>query len=263
MSTALRLEKNIRFRTWNLLLDDQAQYSQGSNFGAAGMEGMGATNTQANLPNLQSTSTSLQPDLLPNQSILTGRISRITNTALIELDAHLGAHDTATLEASYGLLHFNSSLLTDTNQLSVVGGYNRKMTARDSIAIESAFTRFQLFRSRCYHLHGICFCTLCQAYLWAQQPGTRWRAADHAIGCLRVEPAISRLAGTRHPAISDAPRQFECARDAHGYSRIRRAEWSSHYHWPGNGRFHPITILVSIVALRCLPQSATELRPGL
>ena len=139
---SVALEKNIRLRTWNLLLDDQAQYSQGSNFGAAGMEGMGATNTLANLPSLQSTSTSLQSGILPDQSILTGRISRITNTALVELDARLGTHDTATLELSYGLLHFNSSLLTDTNQFAVVGGYNRKMTARDSIAIESAFTRF-------------------------------------------------------------------------------------------------------------------------
>jgi hypothetical protein len=44
--------------------------------------------------------------------------------------------------ASYGLLHFNSSLFGNTNQVSVVGGFNRRMTARDSIGIESSFTRF-------------------------------------------------------------------------------------------------------------------------
>ena len=98
--------------------------------------------TLANLPNVQSISTSLQPGLLPSQSILTGRIPRITNTALVEMDAHLDARNSATLEASYGLLHFYSNLLTDTQQLSVIGGYNRKMTARDSIALDSAFTRF-------------------------------------------------------------------------------------------------------------------------
>ncbi len=38
---AVAIEKNLRFRNWNLLIDDQAQYSQGSDFGAAGMEGMG------------------------------------------------------------------------------------------------------------------------------------------------------------------------------------------------------------------------------
>jgi hypothetical protein len=139
---SLAVAKTIRFRNWSLLLDDQAQYSQGSDFGAAGMEGMGLISPLANLPNLQSTSVSLRPDLQPNQSIVTGRISRLTNTALIELDAHLDAHDTATLEASYGLLHFNSSLLANTSQTSVVGGFNRKLTARDSIGLESAFTRF-------------------------------------------------------------------------------------------------------------------------
>jgi hypothetical protein len=139
---SVAIEKVLRTRNWNLLLDDQAQYSQGSDFGAAGMEGMGLMTTQAGLSNLQATSIYLRPDLLPSQSILTGRISRITNTALIELDAHLDAHDTATLEASYGLLHFTSNLLANTNQASVVGGFNRKMTARDSIALESVFTRF-------------------------------------------------------------------------------------------------------------------------
>ena len=37
------IEKNIRSKTWNLLLDDQVQYSQGSSFGQSGMEGMGLT----------------------------------------------------------------------------------------------------------------------------------------------------------------------------------------------------------------------------
>ncbi len=61
---------------------------------------------------------------------------------MIEADVHLDANNTATLEASYGLLHFNSNLLTDTQQLSVVGGYDRKMSARDSIGLDGAFTRF-------------------------------------------------------------------------------------------------------------------------
>lgn len=135
-------EKSIRFRNWNLLFEDQAQYSQGSDFGAAGMEGMGLMTDQIGLSNLQSTSISIRPDLLPNQSILTGRIARITNTVLAELDAHLDARDTATLAASYGLLHFNSSLLGNTDQVSAIGGFNRKMTARDSIALEAAYTRF-------------------------------------------------------------------------------------------------------------------------
>ncbi len=133
----LTIEKNIRSKTWNLLLDDQVQYSQGSSFGESGMEGTGLTSNP-----LQSTSSTLQQTLLPNQSILIGRTSSIANTALIEVDKHLGARDTATLAASYGLLKFDSSLLADTNQVSVVGGYDRRVSARNSIALGSTFTHF-------------------------------------------------------------------------------------------------------------------------
>ena len=137
------ISKVIPFRTWNLLIDDEAQYSDGSNFGAAGLEGMDLLVIQnTSLPNLQLTSSSLQPNLTPNQSILTARVGRVANTTLIEADAHIDARDTATLAASYGLLHFNSSLLADTGQTSFVAGYNRTMSVRNSIALEGAFTRF-------------------------------------------------------------------------------------------------------------------------
>jgi hypothetical protein len=110
------------------------------------MEGMGGMVTQTaqwgGLSNLLLSSNSLRPDLLPAQSILTGQVGRITNSALIELDAHLDGRDTATFAASYGLLHFDSSLLTDTYQALGIAGYNRKVTPRDSIAVEGAFARF-------------------------------------------------------------------------------------------------------------------------
>ena len=161
---------------------------------------------QANLPNLQSMATSLQPDLLPNQSILTGRVGRVTNTSMVEADAHFDANNTATLEASYGLLHFDSNLLTDTQQFSVVGGYDRKMTARDSIGLDGAFTRFGFSGDWCYRLRGIRFGSLRKAHIRAEQPGTWGRAADRAIEYLRAEPAVCRMAGARHGELSNAPR---------------------------------------------------------
>lgn len=132
------ISKKIRFGRWDMLIDDEALYSQNSTFGTAGMAGTGSMVTQpVDLP-----STSLQPNLLPNQSILTGQVGRITNTALIELDANLDPRDVVTLAASYGLLHFNSNLLTNIDQTSVIAGYNRAMTARDSFAVQGAFTQF-------------------------------------------------------------------------------------------------------------------------
>jgi hypothetical protein len=131
------IKRIIRFRTWNLLIADQANYSQSSDFGAAGMEGLGLAGT----PGLQSSLTSLQPGLTPNQSILTGQVGTVANTSLIELDKHFDPRDTGTLAASYGLLHYNSSLYTDSGEASFSAGFNRAITMRDSIAFQGAFSR--------------------------------------------------------------------------------------------------------------------------
>ena len=140
------LAKSVRHKSLKFLLDDEFQYSQNSSLGAAGMEGLGAMVTQASqwngLSNLQLGSISLRPDILPDQSILTERAGRVANTALIELDANLHRRDTLTLAASYGLLHFFSSELTDSQQAQVIGGYNRLLTSRDSVALEGAFARY-------------------------------------------------------------------------------------------------------------------------
>jgi len=145
-SHGVALSKIARIRNWTLLIDDEAAYSQGSDFGNVGMEGMGTIATLSgdlgNLSNAQLPLNSVRPDLLPDQSILTGRVGRISNIVLAEIDNHLSARDTVTLAASYGLLHFNSSLLTNLNQVSAVTGFNHKMSLRDTIAIEGAFTRF-------------------------------------------------------------------------------------------------------------------------
>jgi hypothetical protein len=140
------VSKIIRFRNSSLLIDDEASYSRGAAFGNVGLEGLGTIGTlSAQLGNMSASelpSNSLRPDLLPNQSILSGQVGRISNTSLVELDTNFNARDTATLAASYGLLRFNSSLLNNTNQASAVAGYNHRMTARDSVAVEGAFTRF-------------------------------------------------------------------------------------------------------------------------
>lgn len=131
------IKRTIRFRTWKLLLTDQASYSSSSNFGAAGIEGLGLAGTSG----LQSSPISLQPGLTPNQSIFIGQVGVISNTSLIELDKQFNPRDAGTLTASYGLLHYDSSLYTDSGQISVVAGFNRMLTIRDSIALQGAYSR--------------------------------------------------------------------------------------------------------------------------
>jgi hypothetical protein len=135
------IDRIIRFNSWNLLVVDAVQYSQGSSFGASGMEGMGLVSVPTNLSGMQWSPTTLRSDLTPSQSILIGRVGTVANTALLELDVRLNARDSISLETSYGLLHFNSSLFTDTYKLSAIGGYNRRLTSRDSIALEGAYSR--------------------------------------------------------------------------------------------------------------------------
>jgi hypothetical protein len=143
--------KRIPFRTCSFLIHDEAQYSKGSSFGASGMEGMGPLFTQSSqvgsLSNSQSASNSLRQDVSLDQSILTGQVGRVQNTALIEIDAHLDARDTATLSATYGFLHFNSDLLTDIAQEALIAGFNRTLTPRDSIALEGAYSHFHYQQS--------------------------------------------------------------------------------------------------------------------
>jgi hypothetical protein len=129
-----------------LRLADQVQYSQGSGFGLAGMEGMGLTGQQNSLLGLQSMPTPLRSDLAPNQSVLIGRVGVVDNATLAELDARLSDRDTVTVEGSYGILHFDSSQFASAEQSAAVGGYNRKLTDHDSIALEAAVARIQYQR---------------------------------------------------------------------------------------------------------------------
>jgi hypothetical protein len=134
---------DLRMGKLTMRLADQVQYSQGSGFGLAGMEGMGLTGQQNSLLGLQSMPTPLRSDLSPNQNVLIGRVGVVDNAALAELDARLSDRDSVTVEGSYGILHFDSSQFASAEQSAAVGGYNRKLTDHDSIALEAAVARIQ------------------------------------------------------------------------------------------------------------------------
>jgi hypothetical protein len=129
-----------------LLFDNETQYSQGSNFGATGMEGLGSvittTSQWGGIGNIQLESTALQPDLVPNQSILTLRSGRLSNTILGEADYRPDELYTFTVTGFYGLLHFTEGGLIDTSQEGIIFGANRALSPTDSIAFEYGFSNF-------------------------------------------------------------------------------------------------------------------------
>jgi hypothetical protein len=143
----LSLVKQFQGRRSTVVLSDQLYYSLYSNFAGAGMEGLGDLETpldqMTGLGTMQLSSTSLQQQYLPSQTVLTERTSRISNAAVGELDYRLTGRGTATVTASYGLLQFPSAALIDSNQSLISAGYNYKRSALDTFALEYDFGYFR------------------------------------------------------------------------------------------------------------------------
>jgi hypothetical protein len=140
------ISKRIVFRNWQLQFANETQYSQGSNFGFVGMEGLGGVVGQLwqwqGLSSVQLASATLRPDLLPNQSIYTGQTGRVANASLGEADFRLNSRDMLTFAGTYSLLHFTSDAYLDTRQASGIAGFNHNISPRDSVAIEAMYTHF-------------------------------------------------------------------------------------------------------------------------
>ncbi len=124
-------------RRWKFLLSDELTYSpespvSGPAYGAAG------TDPASLLASLAA----LQPGLLPNQSILTGRTSRLSNTAAAQAQYNFSRYSSWTATGSYGILHFPDAKLLDGNQLTVQTGYNHALGPRTTFSFEYTHQRF-------------------------------------------------------------------------------------------------------------------------
>lgn len=141
----LQFIKDFDFGRTKVHLNDEAQYSEGS-FGVVGMEGLGAMSTRLDqwggFSSVQLPSTALVGGLTPDQSILTWRSSRLSNTVVGEVDRQLGARNFVTLAGDYGLLHFYSTPMVNSAQAGGFGGYGRLLSERDSVGLVYGFSRF-------------------------------------------------------------------------------------------------------------------------
>ena len=123
----------IAGRRWSLQLSDHFSYLPESSSATAGFgtpsslfPGLGAR-LDLSLPNLN-------PTLTPNQSILTGRAARISNAFVGELLYRSNSRSSYTLTGSYGILHYLDSGFINSSNAIVQVGYNRALTAQDTIA---------------------------------------------------------------------------------------------------------------------------------
>lgn len=127
----------FNLRRWRVLLSDQVAYSPESAFGY-GLGGFGGFGLPGG---------GLNANYIPNQSILTGFSTRIDNVVVGQLSYRAGLHSTITASASYGLLHFLEGGRLDSNQITTTAGYDRSLTARDTIGISYSHNFFQYAES--------------------------------------------------------------------------------------------------------------------
>ena len=132
---------SLQGRRWGLVLDDRAAYLPETPFGYGGFGwggslGLGLGGAYgSNLSNLN-------PVFNPSQSLITGRGARIMNTATAEVSYSSSPRSTFTFSGSYGLLHFRTPGSIDSRNAVFVVGYDRKLTARDTIGISYGYNRF-------------------------------------------------------------------------------------------------------------------------
>jgi hypothetical protein len=88
-------------------------------------------------------SVGLQSSFVPDQSILTARGTRISNSAAAEVNTFLTRRSSITFVGSYSLLDYISSNLLNTHQVALQAGYNHQFTAKDTIALLYRFTAFR------------------------------------------------------------------------------------------------------------------------
>jgi hypothetical protein len=94
-----------------------------------------------NLPGGQGLS--VQPVLTANQSILTTRGQRISNSFLTEVDRFLTPRSSLAFVGSYSLLRFLDNGFLNFGEAAFQAGYNHQITREDSIAVLYRFTAFR------------------------------------------------------------------------------------------------------------------------
>ena len=128
------LSETVQGRRWSLMLGERGTYLPEPSFGFGGFGSFGGLGSGmgggfgAGLGNLN-------PLYSPNQSILTGRGYRISNTAVGQLTYAASARSQFTATASYGLLRFEDAGLIDSDNRIFAAGYNRMMTRHDTLGV--------------------------------------------------------------------------------------------------------------------------------
>lgn len=112
---------------WSLSFSDQVLYAPESPFG------------MPQLPPLTVNYLGTLLTLIPNQTILTNQVTRITNTSTAQVEYAFSRHTSVTVSGSYGLLDYLADGATNNNQAGGTVGYNYRFTPHDTLALTYSY----------------------------------------------------------------------------------------------------------------------------
>ncbi len=128
------LRQRITWRRWSLLLGDRVSYLPEASFGFSGPYYSGLPGT---------TLVNFNPLFEPNQSILTARSSRLSNSAVGEIDYKISPKSLLTASGAYQILRFPGASFIDSSNAVFSTGYNYNPTQRDTLALTYGLSLFR------------------------------------------------------------------------------------------------------------------------
>lgn len=121
----------VTFGRWSVTLSDQAIYSPESPFGMPGPQPITFNFLGINLW------------YFPNQTVLTGPSTRVSNGSVGQLEYALSRRTSFTATGSYSLLDYTATSVADNHQAGGTLGYNYALGPRDKIALTWGYQQLQ------------------------------------------------------------------------------------------------------------------------
>jgi len=133
----LELLQKVSGRRSALLIGDTVDFREDP-FGGYG----GFGNLPGGLGGLNGSSI-LNPGLFPSQTVSTGSVPQISNTAFVEWQHTATRRSSFTVTGAYGLLRYFETGLNDTNNIHAGAGYNYALSSRDTLAVKYSASLFR------------------------------------------------------------------------------------------------------------------------
>jgi hypothetical protein len=130
------ISQHLTFGRWSLLASDEVSYV------SAGSSSLGAA-SGLSLGSVPMTSLAgLNSAFIPAQNRVEQAGSSVSNSVVMEADYLFGPRSAITVTGSYGILHFPDGGLLNSDQKGAAVGYNRTLTAHDTIGVSYGFTAY-------------------------------------------------------------------------------------------------------------------------